>query len=115
MPYLRNHITLLLLFVLISIQTNSNNQNRKEEVMNKDYYCEYCGHKFPNINTLTAATCAYHPDGNHKGRHKLYEGSEKSSYDCKYCGKKFKTIMQMRVPCSRHPKGMNKGRHAPAL
>ena len=41
------------------------------------YYCEYCGKKFPDVRQLTSATCPRHPDGSNKGRHKLYEGSEK--------------------------------------
>lgn len=43
----------------------------------KNYYCEYCGKKFPDVRTLTSGTCTYHPDGSNKGRHKLYEGTEK--------------------------------------
>lgn len=82
----------------------------------KQYYCEYCGHKFPDVRQLVAAPCARHPEGVNKGRHKLYEGAEKSSYTCKYCGMKFSSIMQMTgAPCAYHPKGVNKGQHAPML
>lgn len=82
----------------------------------KNYYCEYCGHKFPDVRLLTSATCSRHPDGPNKGRHKLYEGTEKSSYTCKYCGKKFPSILVMTsVTCAYHPKGSNKGNHSPAL
>ena len=82
----------------------------------KNYYCEYCGHKFPDLRQLTSASCNRHPDGSNKGRHKLYEGSEKSKYECKYCGKQFGSILLMTgVSCLRHPKGENKGGHAPAL
>ena len=81
-----------------------------------NYYCEYCGHKFPDVRLLASATCSKHPDGSHKGKHKLYEGSEKSEYICKYCGRKFCSIMLMTsATCSCHPKGSNKGGHAPAL
>lgn len=80
------------------------------------YYCEYCGHKFPNVRLLTADTCPRHPDGSNKGRHKLYEGTEKSKYTCKYCGKQFSSIQVMvGGTCVNHPKGSNKGYHAPAL
>ena len=81
-----------------------------------NYYCEYCGHKFPDVRLLVSATCVKHPDGSHKGKHKLYEGSEKSEYTCKYCGRKFNSIMLMTsATCSCYPKGSNKGGHAPAL
>jgi DNA-directed RNA polymerase subunit RPC12/RpoP len=82
----------------------------------KNYYCEYCGKKFPDVRTLTSGTCTYHPDGSNKGRHKLYEGTEKQEYTCKYCGKKFPSIQVMTGgQCVNHPKGTNKGPHAPAL
>ncbi|HIZ69347.1 MAG TPA: hypothetical protein H9966_05600 [Candidatus Prevotella avicola] len=82
----------------------------------KNYYCEYCGHKFPDVRSLTSASCPRHPDGSNKGRHKLYEGSEKTKYTCKYCGKQFPSIMVMvGGQCVNHPKGTNKGPHAPAL
>lgn len=80
------------------------------------YYCEYCGHRFTSVRLLTSATCPRHPDGSNKGRHKLYEGTEKKQYTCKYCGHKFPSIMVMTGgTCVNHPKGSNKGRHAPAL
>lgn len=82
----------------------------------KYYYCEYCGHRFPSVRLLTSVPCVRHPDGPNKGRHKLYEGTEKSEYTCKYCGKKFPSIMMMTAaPCVNHPKGANKGNHSPAL
>ena len=82
----------------------------------KNYYCEYCGHKFPYVRSLTSGTCSKHPDGHNRGRHKLYEGIEKSKYTCKYCGKQFPSIMVMvGGQCVNHPKGSNKGPHAPAL
>lgn len=81
-----------------------------------NYYCEYCGHKFSDVRQLTSGTCSKHPDGSNRGRHKLYEGGEKSTYICKYCGHKFNSIMQMvGGTCAYHPKGSNKGNHAPAL
>lgn len=79
-------------------------------------YCEYCGKKFASVRQLTSATCVRHPDGPNKGRHKLYEGTEKSEYTCKYCGKKFPSIQVMTGgQCVHHPKGENKGHHSPAL
>ena len=91
-------------------QTKQNHRNMS------NYYCEYCGHKFPDVRLLVSTTCVKHPDGSHKGKHKLYEGSEKSEYTCKYCGRKFNSIMLMTsATCSCYPKGSNKGGHAPAL
>lgn len=82
----------------------------------KNFYCEYCDHKFPNVRLLATATCPRYPDGSNKGYHKLYEGSEKAKYTCKYCGKQFPSIQVMvGGTCPYHPKGSNKGSHAPAL
>lgn len=81
-----------------------------------NYYCEYCGRSTTNVTSLTIAICPRHPDGMNKGRHKLYEGSEKSSYICKYCGRSARTIAALTAGrCPRHPKGMSKGWHSPAL
>ena len=44
------------------------------------FYCKYCGHKASSVASLTASACIRHPNGPHKGRHALYEGSEKESY-----------------------------------
>lgn len=80
------------------------------------FYCEYCGASFSTVRALTSMTCQRHPDGPHKGRHKLYEGSEKSRYTCKYCGQQYVSISSMTsMTCQRHPNGTHKGRHAPAL
>ena len=43
-----------------------------------NFYCEYCGQKFSSVSSLTVTNCLRHPNGPLKGRHKLYEGSEKS-------------------------------------
>ena len=81
-----------------------------------NYYCEHCGQKFSSISSLTANSCHRHPNGTNKGKHKLYEGSEKSKYLCKYCGQSFTTLSSMTANvCHRHPNGVNKGKHAPAL
>lgn len=81
-----------------------------------NYYCEYCGTKHSSVNNLTSLMCFRHPDGPNKGRHKLYEGTEKSRYTCKYCGTTNSSIANLTaIPCSRHPLGSNKGKHAPAL
>ena len=81
-----------------------------------NYYCEYCGTKSSSISSLTASSCSRHPLGPNKGKHKLYEGSEKSKYNCKYCGTSATTISSLTASsCSRHPEGHNKGKHAPAL
>jgi len=81
-----------------------------------NFYCEYCGQKFSNVRSLTAANCHRHPNGSNKGKHKLYEGSEKSQYVCKYCGRSSRNLTSLTAAnCHRHPDGANKGKHAPAL
>lgn len=77
-----------------------------------NYYCKHCGTKYPSIRQLTSSNCHHHPDG--KGKHELYEGSEKSSYQCKFCGSSYRTLYDLTAQnCHRHPNG--KGRHSPAL
>jgi hypothetical protein len=81
-----------------------------------NYYCEYCGTKALNVSHLTAGVCVRHPNGPNKGKHSLYQGSEKSQYTCKYCGTKATAISILTANvCVRHPNGANKGKHAPAL
>ncbi|MDD4538478.1 MAG: hypothetical protein PHT80_05645 [Lentisphaeria bacterium] len=80
------------------------------------FYCKYCGGKFSSISSLTFSNCPRHPDGPSKGRHVLYEGSEKKEYLCKFCGSKSSSISSLTFSnCPRHPNGTNKGRHQPAL
>ena len=80
------------------------------------YFCEYCGNGFSSIRDLTRDTCSKHPNGQHKGYHKLYEGGEKSKYFCKYCGRDFSSIRDLtRDTCSKHPNGQHKGYHAPSM
>lgn len=80
------------------------------------FYCEYCGRSFSSVSDLTANWCARHPNGTNQGKHKLYEGSEKSKYTCKYCGREFSSISELVANwCARHPNGTNQGKHAPAL
>ena len=80
------------------------------------FYCKYCGHKASSVASLTASMCIRYPDGPHKGRHALYEGSEKEKYTCKYCGKQFSSIASLTASkCIRHPAGPHKGNHVPAL
>lgn len=84
--------------------------------MGQKYYCKYCGKEYNSVSYLTANSCMRHPDGPGKGKHALYEGSEKSKYTCKYCGKEYNTISYMTAnKCLRHPKGTFKGNHEPAL
>jgi hypothetical protein len=72
--------------------------------------CKWCGTSTSSISSLTANLCSRHPN---KGRHELYEGSEKSKYICKYCGMSASSISTLTANnCSRHP---NKGKHEPAL
>ncbi len=81
-----------------------------------NYYCEYCGTVASSISHLTAGVCTRHPNGPNKGKHSLYQGSEKSQYNCKYCGTRSSTIFILTGGvCNRHPSGPNKGKHAPAL
>lgn len=81
-----------------------------------NYYCEYCGSKYSSVSSLTSCSCFRHPDGPNKGKHKLYEGSEKAQYVCKYCGSKYSSLSSLTsCSCFRHPNGRNKGKHAPAL
>lgn len=81
-----------------------------------NFYCEYCGQKYSSVSSLTLGTCSRHPNGSNKGKHKLYEGSEKPKYTCKYCGQQYSSISSLTLgTCSRHPNGSNKGKHAPAL
>ena len=81
-----------------------------------NFYCEYCGKKFTSIAQLTSSFCPKHPDGFSKGKHKLYEGSEKSQYFCKYCGQKYSDLRSLTSSnCTRHPNGAGRGKHSPAL
>ena len=81
-----------------------------------NFYCEYCGQKFSSVSSLTASSCSRHPNGAGKGKHKLYEGTEKAKYTCKYCGQSFSSLSSLTASgCSRHPNGAGKGKHAPAL
>ena len=80
------------------------------------FYCKYCGHKASSVASLTAGACIRHPNGPHKGRHALYEGSEKNAYTCKYCGTKASSIAALTAgACLRHLNGPHKGKHEPAL
>lgn len=80
------------------------------------FYCEYCGFSCSSANLLLSSYCFRHPNGMNKGKHKLYEGSEKTQYLCKYCGNKYTSIKLMTSSyCSRHPNGSNKGTHSPSL
>jgi len=81
-----------------------------------NFYCEFCGTKFSTVASLTASACFRHPNGPNKGKHSLYQGTEKSQYTCKFCGTKFSNISGLTASaCFRHPNGANKGRHEPAL
>jgi hypothetical protein len=81
-----------------------------------NYYCKNCGNKSSNIKSLTASFCIRHPLGANKGKHELYEGSEKSKYLCKYCGTSNTSISTLTSGfCVRHPHGANKGKHSPAM
>ncbi len=81
-----------------------------------NFYCEFCGTKASSISSLTSRSCHRHPSGAGKGKHKLYEGSEKSKYNCKYCGTSSSFITSLvGSTCHRHPDGPWKGKHGVAL
>lgn len=80
------------------------------------YYCEYCGASASTVSGLTANSCSKHPAGSYKGRHSLYQGTEKQKYTCKFCGTNASSISGLTAnSCSRHPNGSYKGYHSPAL
>lgn len=80
------------------------------------FFCKYCGTFSSSVSGLTASSCFRHPLGPNKGKHVLYEGSEKAQYVCKYCGTKSSTISSLAAcSCFRHPNGANKGKHEPAM
>jgi DNA-directed RNA polymerase subunit RPC12/RpoP len=81
-----------------------------------NFYCKYCGTKSSSVSSLTSLSCSKHPLGSNKGKHVLYEGSEKPQYTCKYCGTHTSSISSLTaLSCSRHPNGSNKGHHEPAM
>ena len=109
-----------MIHIFIKVKRESRKPNRVGEIKKcnimANFYCEYCGIKYPNVATLTLNGCHRHPNGTNKGKHKLYEGTEKSQYTCKYCGIKYHNIGTLTLNnCHRHPEGRNKGRHARAL
>ena len=65
-----------------------------------NYYCMNCGTKATSVSSLTSLSCIRHPSG--KGKHQLYEGSEKSKYTCKYCGYVTQLKMMMFLPINNH-------------
>lgn len=76
------------------------------------FYCEYCGRSFSSVAVMSSSFCSKDPTGNK--RHKLYEGSEKSTYTCKYCGRTFANLAVMSSSqCPKDPSGHK--RHSPAL
>ena len=76
-------------------------------------YCKYCGDTRSSVKSLTTNACANHPNGSNKGKHILYESTEKSEYTCKYCGDTRSSIKSLTTnTCANHP---NKGNHVPAL
>lgn len=81
-----------------------------------NFYCEYCGTKNSTISSLTSGVCLRHPLGTAKGKHKLYEGTEKLKYNCKFCGTSNSSISGLTSgSCLRHPSGVAKGKHSPTL
>jgi transcription elongation factor Elf1 len=82
---------------------------RKGFNMAENFYCKWCGQKYPSVVSLTAGSCSRNPEGK---KHELYEGSEKSQYTCKYCGQKFSSLVNLTTnACSKSPHK----KHAPAM
>lgn len=80
------------------------------------FQCKYCGTSSSGVSSLTSMSCNRHPQGAGKGKHVLYEGSEKPKYTCKYCGTSSSSISSLTsMSCNRHPNGPGKGKHEPAL
>ena len=78
--------------------------------MSQNYYCKWCGTKYPSVSSLTGSSCSRNPTKG--GRHELYEGSEKSQYTCKYCGQKYSSLTSLTInSCSKSPHG----KHHPAM
>jgi len=72
--------------------------------------CKWCGTSATSVSALTVNSCQRNPN---KGKHELYEGSEKSKYTCKLCGTTATSISALTVnTCQRHP---NRGKHEVAL
>lgn len=71
--------------------------------MPQNYYCKYCGTKNSSISALTSNACSMNPS---KGKHALYEGSEKAQYSCKLCGTKNSSMSALvHNHCSRNSNG----------
>tara|TARA_R110001592_G_scaffold352314_1_gene650062 strand:+ start:1057 stop:1308 length:252 start_codon:yes stop_codon:yes gene_type:complete len=82
----------------------------------ENYYCKHCGVKYSSIRALTSSTCSRHPSGPNKGKHILYEGTEKKEYSCKFCGTKYSLLTALTSgTCPRYLNGTVKGKHEPAL
>jgi len=99
-----------------NVAPNSSNSDTVTYIIMNHCFCKYCGQKTLSISALTSGSCPRHPDGPSKGRHALYEGSEKTRYQCALCGQTAGSISGLTsATCHRHPKGPGKGRHQPAL
>jgi DNA-directed RNA polymerase subunit RPC12/RpoP len=108
-PVIASRTTVANTWAVTGTHTDHTHIIEERDVMT-NYYCKYCGAKYSSLSSLTAGSCSRHP--NEKGKHALYEGSEKSQYYCMYCGTKYSSISSLTAgSCSRHPNG--KGKHAP--
>lgn len=101
----------------VSVGEGELRNKQARNMSNGKCYCAYCGQSFKSVSELTrAGLCARHPDGPLRGKHKLYEGTEKTAYTCKYCGAEARTIDRLTAStCLHHPKGHHRGHHEPAL
>ena len=71
-----------------------------------NYYCKYCGSKYPSVSSLTSSSCSKSPGR----RHELYEGPEQSHYYCSCCGSKYPSLTSLTSSsCSKS----STGRHIP--
>lgn len=83
----------------VSVGEGELRNKQARNMSNGKCYCAYCGQSFKSVSELTrAGLCARHPDGPVRGKHKLYEGTEKTASTCVH-----------------HPKGHHRGHHEPAL
>lgn len=74
-----------------------------------NFYCKWCGVKYPSVSSLTNGPCIKNPESK---KHALYEGSEKTQYTCKCCGVKYPNIMSLcSGACNKSPTK----KHQPAL
>ena len=58
-----------------------------------NFYCEYCGQLFSSVASLTNYNCQRHPDGNGKGKHKLYKEAKSPNILVNIAGKNIRVYL----------------------